>query len=230
MSQFKIAVILYPGADILDFSGPIEIFNTSVPIGTTPSFSTTTFAAHTPLKGEAAALVYIPDKSLQDLETSLGDYDILLVPGAHPKTIEDLVAGEEGKRICRLIGRFAGLGGRNGGTRIVMSVCTGALLLGAAGILANRTVTTHHVAYDMLKQICDQAAGGESGTNVQRGKRWVDAGVTGQGVRILNAGGVTSGIDLSLFVVEELTGRENAQQVASIVEFERRGVDDGWAG
>ena len=127
-----------------------------------------------------------------------------------------------------LIKKFSSLPPRKEtGHRIVQSVCTGAVLLAAAGILANRTVTTHHLCYDVVKEVADQAAGGDSNINVVK-KRWVDAGVTDAGVKILNAGGVTSGLDTTLYLVETLVGKEQADWTAEIIEFERRKQDDAW--
>ncbi|KAF2251326.1 transcriptional regulator [Trematosphaeria pertusa] len=221
---FSIAVLLYPGADVMDFSGPVEIFSTRPQPGE-PEFKITTFAHNSPVK--AGALVYVPHASFAEVESRLEEYDILVVPGAHPDMLKTFIPSEEGKQIAGLVRRFAGLKPRGEtGYRVVQSVCTGALLLAASGILAGRTVTTHHIAYDALKQVADQAAGGESGVNVVR-KRWVDAGITEAGVRIVNAGGVTSGIDASLWVVELLVGKERAALMAEVAEFERRG-EEGW--
>jgi hypothetical protein len=73
--------------------------------------------------------------------------------------------------------------------------------------------------------VADEAAGGDSKINVKT-TRWVDAGTTDAGVRIINAGGVSSGIDTSLWIVEELAGKEAADWAAELAEFERR--TKGW--
>lgn len=123
-------------------------------------------------------------------------------------------------------------------------MCSGAILLAASGILEGRNVTTHHLGFDMLKKVADEAAGGDSKINVLK-TRWVDAGTTSSGVRIINAGGkkllyeqdiwnitdcipgVSSGIDTSLWVTEQLLGKEAADWAAEIAEFERR--SKGWS-
>jgi transcriptional regulator GlxA family with amidase domain len=91
----------------------------------------------------------------------------------------------------------------------VASVCTGAMLLATGGLLTGRPAVTHHVALDDL-----EAAGAE----VVRDARVVDDG------DILTAAGVTSGIDLALWLVERERGREIADQVAAEIEHERRDV------
>jgi hypothetical protein len=80
--------------------------------------------------------------------------------------------------------------------------------------------------FDTLKQVADEAAGGDSKVNVVK-RRWVDAGTTDAGVRIVNAGGVSSGIDSALWIVEQLAGKKAADWAAEVAEFERR--PKGWS-
>ena len=91
------------------------------------------------------------------------------------------------------------------GTRIA-SVCTGSMLLAAAGVTDGRRAVTHAAAVDELR---------DSGAEV------VDARVVDDG-DLLSAGGVTSGIDLALYVVEREFGRDVADRVATVIEYERR--------
>lgn len=225
---FNVAVLLYQEADLVDFAGPLEVYSTFPPPGQDFSFKTMTFALQKSIRSTASVLTMTPDASFEEVEAKLESYDILIVPGAVPETILDMLKRDDGKAIVQLLQRFASLPPRDGaGHRIIQSVCTGAFFLGAAGILAQRTVTTHHMGYEVLKQLTDEAAGGDSGTVVAM-KRWADAGQTDAGVRIVTAGGVTSGLDASLYVIEMLAGKERADYVASIVEFERRSQDDAW--
>jgi transcriptional regulator GlxA family with amidase domain len=90
----------------------------------------------------------------------------------------------------------------------VASVCTGALLVAAAGLLDGRPATTHHTALDDLAEL---------GARVVR-DRVVDDG------DILSAAGVTSGIDLALYLVERRLGTELAAAGAREIEWEQRGV------
>ena len=91
---------------------------------------------------------------------------------------------------------------------IVASVCTGAMLLAASGILQGRPVITHHGAIQDL-----QAAGAQI---VQA--RVVDGG------DIITAGGVTSGLDLALWLVERFYGSKIAHGIEREIEYERRGT------
>lgn len=222
MALFKVAVYLYPKADILDFSGPVEIYSMRPESGDA-IFEVETFGHYDRISSDTGTMVYVPNSRFDQLEANIEGYDILVIPGAHTDVIETLVASKEGKELTALLRKYVSLPPRKeAGTRILQSVCTGSLILAASGVLAGRKITTHHTALEMLKTIADEAAGGDSKVDVVR-KRWVDAGTTEAGVRIVNAGGVTSGIDASLWIYEQVVGKEQADFVAEIEEFERRG-------
>ena len=226
MSQFKVAVYLYPKADVLDFSGPMEIYSHTYEEGGEQPFSVTSFAHHNPVVSGSSALVYVPNATFADISACIEDFDILVIPGAHWDTITELIGAEEGKELSQMIRKFTQAMPRSEtGKRILQSVCTGSVLVAASGVLAGRTITTHHMGLEMLKKVADDAAGGDSKVNVVR-QRWVDAGTTEAGVRIVNAGGVSSGIDTTLWIVEQLHGKKAADHVAEVSEFERR--DAAW--
>lgn len=225
MPQLKVAVYLYPNADLLDFSGPVEIYSARPFDGPGP-FTITSFAHHNPIKTESGALVYIPNTTFAEIEPKIEDFDILVIPGSAFNVITELIDSEEGKQLNALLRKFAASKPRQEtGKRILQTVCSGSILVAASGLLANRTITTHHLGLDLLKQVADDAAGGQSNVNVVR-KRWVDAGTTDAGVRIVNAGGVSSGIDTSLWIVEQVAGKKAAEWAAELAEFERR--DGAW--
>lgn len=93
---------------------------------------------------------------------------------------------------------------------VVMSVCTGAYLLARTGLLAGKAVTTHHGSYvDFARKYPD--------IHVKRGARFVEDG------NLASAGGLSSGIDLALRVVERYYGRELAKQVAYDMEYQGQG-------
>ncbi|EUC48116.1 hypothetical protein COCMIDRAFT_88116 [Bipolaris oryzae ATCC 44560] len=228
MPQFKVAIYLYPQVDLLDFSGPAEIYSyrDTLDKNATFPFDVTSFAHSSPVVSASPALVYQPSKTFAEIADQITDYDILVIPGSHDKIVTDLIATEPGKQVISLIQKFAAAKPRaETGKRFLQSVCTGSLLLAASGVLTGRTATTHHLSYELLKTIADEAAGGESKVNVAR-QRYVDAGTTDGGVRIVTAGGVSSGIDATIHIVGELFGQERADWVAEVAEFERR--EKGW--
>jgi transcriptional regulator GlxA family with amidase domain len=95
-------------------------------------------------------------------------------------------------------------------TDVTMSVCTGAFQLGRAGLLSGKEATTHH---DFL----DQFAKAFPDVKLKRGLRFVE------GPKISTAGGLTSGIDLALRVVERYFGRPTAEQTAFYMEYQSKG-------
>jgi transcriptional regulator GlxA family with amidase domain len=91
---------------------------------------------------------------------------------------------------------------------LVMSVCTGAFKLAQAGLFDGKSATTHHDFYDAFEQRFPKV-------KLVRGPRFVDQG------RVCSAGGLTSGIDLALHVVERFHGKSVADSVAGYMEFVR---------
>lgn len=93
---------------------------------------------------------------------------------------------------------------------LTMSVCTGAFVLAKAGLLKGRPATTHHDFFDEFEKAFPDVT-------LRRGLRFVESG------RIATAGGLTSGIDLALRVVERYFGRDVAQHTATYMEYQSTG-------
>ncbi|MBS0419661.1 MAG: DJ-1/PfpI family protein [Proteobacteria bacterium] len=96
---------------------------------------------------------------------------------------------------------------------VVMSVCTGAFLLAQTGLLAGKRVATHHSAYSEFAMAFPDI-------KLQRGARFVDLG------NIASSGGLSSGMDLALHVVERYFGREVAAKSVELLEYQGRGWMD----
>jgi len=88
----------------------------------------------------------------------------------------------------------------------VVSVCTGALLLGATGLLAGQRVTTHWAAQDELARICPEAT-------IMRDERFVDSG------HVITAAGVAAGIDMALYLAARYLGEGTARRTARRMEY-----------
>ncbi len=95
-------------------------------------------------------------------------------------------------------------------TDVTMSVCTGAFQLAKAGLLDGKSATTHHEFLDQLQKNFPKV-------KVERGVRFVE------NERISTAGGLSSGIDLALRVVERYYGRKVAERTAAYMEYQGRG-------
>ena len=122
----------------------------------------------------------------------LASFDLLYVPGGF------------GTRPLMNDARFVDYLKTWGTERPVASVCTGALLLGRAGYLAGRRATTHHNAYDALRPFCRE---------VVTDQRIVDEG------RVVTAGGVSSSLDLGLYLVEKYWGGEARTTIAAQMAY-----------
>ena len=94
-------------------------------------------------------------------------------------------------------------------SRIVMSVCTGAFKLADAGLLDGKKATTHHEYWDAFAEKFPKV-------HLERGARFVQCDD-----RIITAGGLTSGIDLALHIVEKIYGTEAADRTATYMEYHR---------
>lgn len=193
----RIGIFLFDEVEVLDFAGPFEVFTTasrlharSHPEG--PAlFSVVTLGRTTAPVAARAGLKLTPDCAL----SAAPPLDVLVVPGG-------VVTRElEREEVIEWIARAALA------TPIVASVCTGAFLLGKAGLLTGKTATTHWEDADDLEKAFPD-------TTVRRGVRWVDEGA------IVTSGGISAGIDMALHLVERLAGRAHAERTARQMEFE----------
>ena len=100
-----------------------------------------------------------------------------------------------------------------------MSVCTGAAFVASTGAFAGMKATTHHTYYDSLKQddvSIDVVRGAGSGGVM----RYVDGGLTKNGLRVVSTGGISCGVDGALYVAEMMVGRESAGFTAKMTKYE----------
>jgi transcriptional regulator GlxA family with amidase domain len=194
--HLDIGILLFDDVELLDFAGPYEVFCmanvvVSMQARDVPPFLVFTIADKPRTIRTRAGLRVLPDLGLEDCP----NMDLLVVPGG-PGVRQEM---KNGKLIDCLI-NFAHL------NRRVASVCTGALLLGKAGLLKGRQATTHWSALEELAQLCPE-------TIVVGGKRVVDSG------SILTAAGVSAGIDLALYLVGGYLNGEISRFVAERMEY-----------
>jgi transcriptional regulator GlxA family with amidase domain len=138
--------------------------------------------------------------------SGLGRPDVVIVPGGG--WVDRKPQGARGEVARGTIPAALAELHRSG--TLLCSVCTGAMLLAAAGMLRNRPATTHHAAVEDLR-----AAGAKVIP-----ARVVDAG------DIVTAGGITSGLDLALHLVERFSSATQARQLEATLEYEQR--EDAW--
>ncbi|QZX99333.1 DJ-1/PfpI family protein [Halobaculum rubrum] len=192
-----IAVLLYEGFDELDAVGPFEVFENAEGAGA--DFDTELVALDGP------GLVTASHGMRVEAEAELpepGGVDLLVVPGGGWNDRSEAGAHAEYDRgaIPDAVAAH-----HDAGTTVA-SVCTGGMLLSKAGLFDGRPAVTHAGALDDLRDTAAEV----------RDERVVDDG------DVLSAGGVTSGIDLALHIVEREAGAEIAESVATTMEYTRQ--------
>jgi transcriptional regulator GlxA family with amidase domain len=194
----KVTSKLYPCAytfdevEVLDFCGPFEVFSvTGGRHGLTPFEVCTVAEADMPVKTRGGLSVNAT-YSFSDCPRS----DILLIPGG-PGTRREL----HNHRMLHWIKD------RAQNAHLVLSVCSGALLLAKAGLLDGLTATTHQGALDELRVLGPNVT-------VDGASRFIDSG------RVIASGGISAGIDMSLHVVGRLLGQDQALETARYMEYD----------
>jgi cyclohexyl-isocyanide hydratase len=182
MAAFKVGIPLYPTFDSLDVIGPFQTFTFA---GMERHLVAETRRAVTSFEG----VQILPDKTFDDCP----QLDVLFVPGS-ADPISVLRNGHPGRNVYLdfLIRQAAG-------AQLVCSVCTGALLLGGAGLLSGHTVTTHWAFKEVLRLFTGVTVVDDYRRYVQSGNR-----ITGAGI--------SSGLDAALYIVSLLYGVGVARQ------------------
>lgn len=191
-----IGILLYPNVDLLDSGGPYEVFLTAsrlaVRDGDPPPFEVETITIDGKAVTAYGGLVLQPSTSISEV----GDLDVVIVPGTTD------VSGPLGDPSL-----MAAVRELQAKARLTASVCTGAFILGSAGILEGLSWTTHWEDVDALAQ----SLGPET---ARRKVRWVDEG------DVVTAGGLSSGIAMALHLVDRLAGRDLAERTARQIEYD----------
>ncbi|KAK3317129.1 ThiJ/PfpI family protein [Cercophora scortea] len=226
LSSLNVLLILFPGFNTLDMNGPYEVLRKS---GLSQNFNVTV-ASETDITTSIEGLHARRDIALNHaLFQQLPDYDMLVVPGgvAGPGSAVEAQAANITSPFMTLIKEFAGLApSSTARPRVLLSICTGAMFLGTLGIFNDRYCTTHWKALtDLQKSVNDAAARthGRPGTVVPA--RFVDSGNNTRGVRIISSGGVSAGLDASLYLVKSLYGEEEALDTAEMLDYVWRKTD-----
>jgi len=179
--DFPVVFALYPGVTQLDFTGPLEVF-LRLP------------GARIVLASSAGGELALPGLTLAGLVplAQVRECALLCVPGGFgtDEAMHDGAYLEALRRLAR-------------GARYVTSVCTGSLLLGAAGLLAGRRAACHWAFRGLLPHF---------------GARAEEARVVRDG-NLITGGGVTAGIDMALAVLAEIAGRDAAEAVQLAIEY-----------
>lgn len=178
----EIGLLVFPKVQQLDLTGPYEVF-ASLP----DSVVHLVWKTLVPVTS-STGLVLQPSVTMAECP----QLDIICVPGG--AGINPLLEDEETLAFLRT---------QAAGARYVTSVCTGALILGAAGLLRNKRATTHWASHDLLGPL---------------GAIPVKARVVQDG-STLSGSGVTAGIDFALTLAAEVAGRDEAEAIQLQLEY-----------
>lgn len=194
----RIDIVLFPGFDELDALAPFEVLQNAVPLGVDFQVRLVSSSGAGEVVGAHTLRVYA-EASLRDEPRP----ELIVVPGGGWNDRSEKGARAEVERgdIPAYLAELHQTG------TTVAAVCTGAMLVAAAGLLRGRPAITHHSAMEDLRAM---------GAEVIH-ERVVDHG------EVITAGGVTSDLDLALWLVERFASKDMAEEVARRMEYRRVG-------
>lgn len=179
----SVGCLIFEQMDQIDFTGPFEVLSRM------PDTTVQIVAKELEPVRDVQGLRLTPDVSIAEA----GLFDVLLVPGGYGQ--QALMHDEQ---VLGLVRRHVE------NESLLFSVCTGALLCGAAGVLAGRHVTTHWSVRHLIRYY---------------GAVLADARVVVDG-NVISAAGVTAGLDASLVLVSLLRGDAAAQEIQLAIEYD----------
>jgi cyclohexyl-isocyanide hydratase len=183
MSTFNVGFVIFPDLTQLDFTGPLQVLNRL------PGSKTHIVAKTPDIVPSDCGLGLMPTVTFGDCP----QLDLICVPGGF-----GVVRAMTDPETVAFVKRQAEA------ARYITSVCTGAFVLGAAGLLHGRRATTHWAYTDMLSLV---------GATFEKSRVVWDGNV-------VTAAGVTCGIDFALQVVAEIAGDEAAQAIQLTIEYD----------
>ncbi len=192
MEKKNVAILIFNDAEVLDFAGPFEVFSVTDELNDHTLLNVYTVGLTDKPVTAKNGLKVIPDFSLKTCPAP----DLLIIPGG------------AGTRALLTDQPFLSWVKRAApACNNILSVCSGALVLGATGLLKGLKATTHHQVLDELTALAPD-------TQVVRNQRFVDNG------KILTSAGVAAGIDMSLYMIGRLYGDDMAVAAAHYIEYE----------
>lgn len=192
MNKRNLAILIFDDVEVLDFAAPFEVFAVTSELNNYEPFNVFLVAETQRTYKAVNGLQVVPNYEISNCPNP----EILVIPGGVGTRIQ-----MNNQKLINWIKQVSEP------AELVMSICTGARLLAKAGLLNGLEITTHHEAYDELRQLVPTAT-------VNERKRYIDRG------KILTTGGISAGIDGSLYVVNKLLGREIARKTAIYMEYD----------
>ncbi|MCA1984634.1 DJ-1/PfpI family protein [Nocardioides nematodiphilus] len=186
-----VGILAFDDMEVLDYAGPYEVFNVAGEVSG-GAFRTYAIGVDAGSQVGRGGFTVVPPASIADTELPT----ILVVPG-----------GAGTRPLLRRPEVLAWVTRAAEHAELVLSVCTGALVLAGAGVLAATRATTHHGAFDELGALMPEV-------EVVSGERFVQ-----NSQRVWTSGGISAGIDLSLHIVGLLAGEDTRAAVVEEMEW-----------
>ena len=191
MKKKKIALLLFNDVEVLDFAGPFEVFSVTNELHKHTLFNIKTVSCHQRTISARNGLSVNCDYLISQVESA----HILIIPGGSGtrKLVNDSDCIDWIQKIAA-------------NAEQVLSVCSGALLLAKAKLLDGLKATTHYQVFDELAPLAPD-------TELIKDTRFVDNGT------IVTSAGISAGIDMSLYIIKKLYGKDAAHQTACHMEY-----------
>ncbi len=190
--KIQVGILLFNEAEVLDFAGPFEVFSVATE-NDTKLFNAFTIGESDKTISARNGLKVIPEYTIQNHPK----LDVLIIPGGygaeHIEINNDII--------------LDWIKAQQNKVDILASVCTGAFLLAQSGILDNLKATTHWMDLDRLENEYPKIT-------VIEGVKFVDEG------KIITAGGISAGINMSFHIIERLFGKKAVNETAKRMEYD----------
>jgi transcriptional regulator GlxA family with amidase domain len=220
MKTHNVGILIFDNVEVLDFSGPFEAFNAANEI-LRPShvrrgdgersdndrlFKVFTVAENEDMVMAKFGYYVKPHFSINNSP----DIDILVIPGGEGRKVQmnnPVITGWVKNVFDKL--------------EILLTVCTGVFIAGKSGVLNVKQATTHHGSYDEFEKTFP-------GIELVKNVKFVDNGIPhpnppqrgGKNVNIITAGGISAGINASLYVIDKLVSNEHGKKTAAHMEYD----------
>lgn len=191
MEHYNVLIYIYNDVEVLDFAGPYEVFNAANNLLNENVFDIYIIAESTDVVFARNGLKILPHSSIN----SSPQGDILIIPGG------------DGRRIQMHLPFVTDwIKSQFNDLKYLLSVCTGAFIVGSAGLLKGMKATTHHSSFEEFVRTFPD-------TELVKNVSYVDNG------KIITSAGVATGIKASLHLLDIISGNELGKQVTEYMEL-----------
>jgi transcriptional regulator GlxA family with amidase domain len=197
----KLAILLFDEVEVLDFAGPFEVFSVcGLRSSNAKPFEVFTVAEKPSIRARNHLMInptYVLGQEPQP--------DMVLIPGGGGYYADGQPFGTRKEMDNPVLLNW--IRSQHQTAELILSVCTGSLLLAKADLLHGLKATTHKGAVEMMRSVAPD-------TVLMPQERWVDNG------KIVLSAGISAGIDMSFYVISRLLGKEAADETASYMQYD----------